>query len=540
MDHCIDRINDSYSTRLLSVYFCNPAAVKVGVVVASVLLLLALFKGIGLTAEKYFSVILARISQSLNLPPRLAGCTLLALGNGAPDLSSSIEAIQHGHYDLALGGLFGSVMFIGCVVAGRIITLGGVGGRGTRTQSGERFVVRWKAAQVRDVLALGVAVGCVGGIVFVKREMTVRGVSLLLGLYVGYAVLVLFADVTKRMGYAWSGPVEGSTNHTIEDDDAGLRGRLRQALLPVLEGREGEEESPSPSGSSEVELVASGVSSRDVSPSRRVTWAPGEGRSPGGAVAMEGRRTSSGHQLDSVHSGVSSTMSTMLTSPFESVDTLEETGTVEAAGGFEAALPRANTEGAGAGAGIRHGFERRGRPPPQIRPEYSQMSTVEYRARAAAALSNVRSFHRAAPLPLDEAASILNLEDLIEAMVDREEGSPLLAPGHTDSDAMADRHTTTVYLSDAQDTNTRRDGGAQPRWLVPVRRALVLTSWLGEILVMPLAFLLRATVPVVANDANDANDDDIGDGSLDLSWLVLSAALSPWFLTAYFSGGVRV
>ena len=169
LDHCIDRINDSYSTRLLSVYFCNPAAVKVGVVVASVLLLLALFKGIGLTAEKYFSVILARISQSLNLPPRLAGCTLLALGNGAPDLSSSIEAIQHGHYDLALGGLFGSVMFIGCVVAGRIITLGGVGGRGTRTRSGERFVVRWKAAQVRDVLALGVAgwsKGAVGVTVF--------------------------------------------------------------------------------------------------------------------------------------------------------------------------------------------------------------------------------------------------------------------------------------------------------------------------------------------------------------------------------------
>lgn len=260
---------------------------------------------------------------------------------------------------------------------------------------------------------------------------------------------------------------------------------------------------------------------------------------------MEGGRTLSGHPLESMHSGVSSAMSTMLTSPFESVDTLEVTDTVEAAGGFEAALPRANTEGFGVGvgvgvsAGVRHGLERGGRPPPQIRPQYSQMSTVEYRARAAAALSNVRSFHRAAPLPLDEAASILNLEDLIEAMVDREEGSPLLAPGHTDSDAMAYGHTTTVYLSDAQDTNARRDGGAQSRWLVPVRRALVFTSWLGEILVMPLAFLLRATVPVVANDDND-DDDDIGDGSLDLLWFVRSAALSPWFLAAYFSGGVRI
>ena len=49
-----------------------------------------------------------------------------------------------------------------------------------------------------------------------------------------------------------------------------------------------------------------------------------------------------------------------------------------------------------------------------------------------------------------------------------------------------------------------------------------------------------AATAIARDDANDANDDDIGDGSLDLSWLVLSAALSPWFLTAYFSGGVRV
>lgn len=66
---------------------------------ACVLLLLTLFRVMALAADEFFSVILSQISQDLGLPPRLAGVTLLALGNGAPDLSASVAAVKSGNVE---------------------------------------------------------------------------------------------------------------------------------------------------------------------------------------------------------------------------------------------------------------------------------------------------------------------------------------------------------------------------------------------------------------------------------------------------------
>lgn len=139
---------------LLPLYFCHlrplgwvPAALGVAACAA---LLVLLFKVMGHAADEYFSSILAQISQDCGLPPRLGGVTLLALGNGAPDLSSSIAAVRSGNYPLALGALTGGSMFVGCVVAGRIVAAAGG--------------VRSRAAQIRDVLTQLVAVVAVTAI----------------------------------------------------------------------------------------------------------------------------------------------------------------------------------------------------------------------------------------------------------------------------------------------------------------------------------------------------------------------------------------
>lgn len=122
----------------LQLYFCH--AQPAGTVAAGLLLilcvflLLLLFRVLGSTAENFFSPILTQLSQELGLPPRLAGgmlvlglilcykcpsnsdcerviinaVTFLALGNGAPDISSSIAAVRAGQYKLALGSLLGT------------------------------------------------------------------------------------------------------------------------------------------------------------------------------------------------------------------------------------------------------------------------------------------------------------------------------------------------------------------------------------------------------------------------------------------------
>jgi len=151
-----------------------------------VLWLVLLFRMLGSTAEDYFSPALEMFSVKLGLPPRFAGVTLLALGNGAADVSATVSAITAdpvAGYKLSMGALTGAAMVIGCVVSAVVVLVaGGVPCRG---------------ALVRDVAALTVA--CL----FVWREFA-KGiigpdaVTLFLSLYGVFVALVLCADVYHR------------------------------------------------------------------------------------------------------------------------------------------------------------------------------------------------------------------------------------------------------------------------------------------------------------------------------------------------------
>ena len=80
------------------------------------------------TADQYLSPALEYVTVKFNLSESLAGVTLLAFGNGAPDVFSSISAasqVTHvkgqsqtdlGNNMLATCGLMGSAFFISSIV----------------------------------------------------------------------------------------------------------------------------------------------------------------------------------------------------------------------------------------------------------------------------------------------------------------------------------------------------------------------------------------------------------------------------------------
>ena len=154
--------------------------------------LVILFRMLGSTAEDYFSPALEMLANKLGLPPRFAGVSLLALGNGAADVSATVSAItndpEHG-YLLSLGALTGAAMVISTVVSALVVLVaGGVPCRG---------------ALVRDVAALGLSVllvwralggtnGDEGGVVDGET------ISLFLSLYAIFVLLVLMADIYHR------------------------------------------------------------------------------------------------------------------------------------------------------------------------------------------------------------------------------------------------------------------------------------------------------------------------------------------------------
>jgi len=173
---------------LLPFVFCSRSIAAWLVILSPILFLglALLFRLLGSTAEEYFSPSLEFFSFKLGLPPRFAGVTLLALGNGAADVSSTMNAISSdtkNGYQLSLGALTGAAMFITTVVAGAVVLANGG--------------LKCRGALVRDVLAL--AITCV--VVALNLEegkVTQRTESLFISMYIIFVAIVLLADIYHR------------------------------------------------------------------------------------------------------------------------------------------------------------------------------------------------------------------------------------------------------------------------------------------------------------------------------------------------------
>jgi len=75
------------------------------------------------TADIFFMPPLFYLSEKLDLSPSVSGVTLLALGNGAPDVFTALAGLEGGRLDLALTALVGASICISSFVLGFVIIL---------------------------------------------------------------------------------------------------------------------------------------------------------------------------------------------------------------------------------------------------------------------------------------------------------------------------------------------------------------------------------------------------------------------------------
>ncbi|KAJ1919604.1 hypothetical protein H4219_001852 [Mycoemilia scoparia] len=104
----------------LAFYYCNTAGYRWVMLIGMGLWMSLLFVWVGMSASDYFSPNLGTISKLLHMPEALAGVTLLALGNGAPDLFTTMSAARAGSGGMAVGELIGSASCIVNIVIGLI------------------------------------------------------------------------------------------------------------------------------------------------------------------------------------------------------------------------------------------------------------------------------------------------------------------------------------------------------------------------------------------------------------------------------------
>ncbi|KAG6837375.1 hypothetical protein H0H93_010533 [Arthromyces matolae] len=169
------------STTILSIdyiqrYFCTSMPLRPFSFVALTLWLFFLFSTLGISASDFFTPNLSTLAQILGLDENVAGVTILAFGNGSPDLFSTFSALRAGSGSLAIGELLGAASFIvSCVVGSMCIT--------------NEFKVERKPF-LRDVGFFTVAVSVLL-IILWDGKIEPWEAGLLVGLYVSYVILVV-------------------------------------------------------------------------------------------------------------------------------------------------------------------------------------------------------------------------------------------------------------------------------------------------------------------------------------------------------------
>ncbi|KAJ8601881.1 hypothetical protein CTAYLR_002635 [Chrysophaeum taylorii] len=198
----------------LHAIYCGSSP-RLGLALLSLWLVL-LLSLLGTTADVFFVEQLEFISKRFRLADDVAGATLMAFGNGAPDVFTAWNAIENASdFSLVLAELLGAAIFITTVVLGSVVLCA----RGDCAVDAKPFA--------RDAATLGLSVFSIAACVIDGRIQLVESAAII-SLYVVYVVYV----VSNRPP-----PEQPDADEPCDDDDT-LEGgdTYYQSNVPSLRG----------------------------------------------------------------------------------------------------------------------------------------------------------------------------------------------------------------------------------------------------------------------------------------------------------------
>ncbi|KAF8398064.1 hypothetical protein HHK36_016991 [Tetracentron sinense] len=171
----------------LQLFYCTCGQYPILGYTVLLMWLVVLFYLLGNTAADYFCSSLESLSSLLKLSPTIAGVTLLSLGNGAPDVFSTMASFMgSGTGVIGLNSILGGVFFVSSTVVGIISIL---------TSSHQVSID--KVSFIRDVLFLLLSLFSLLVIVLIGK-INVWGAMCFVSLYFVYVIMVSTTYIWRK------------------------------------------------------------------------------------------------------------------------------------------------------------------------------------------------------------------------------------------------------------------------------------------------------------------------------------------------------
>jgi sodium/potassium/calcium exchanger 6 len=120
-EHC--KAENTGRVNYLEKYYCYQDISPIIKFIGFLVWLGLLFVALAVTANDFITTNIEIIAVATNLSENLAGATLLALGNGSPDVFSTFTAIRMGEGSLAIGELIGAASIVTAALVGTLAVI---------------------------------------------------------------------------------------------------------------------------------------------------------------------------------------------------------------------------------------------------------------------------------------------------------------------------------------------------------------------------------------------------------------------------------